>query len=205
MKGGYKMLEEEFSYLINQFGVSIFVNDDTQSRQAIISSQNQSDQLPTFDDKKIHCSFQIKRGDIIHFNEVKYLIISDVQSKRSFEYKATIRPMTNIFEYTYMTEGVILEYDRNGNPIYVEGEEPKEITINIPCIAVQNNTPKIDGGQIATLENRITVIVSDNSITQQIAINDEYYLENHYYMVHDINLLQQGIRLLYLEWTVEPA
>jgi len=24
-------------------------------------------------------------------------------------------------------------------------------------------------------------------------------------MVHDINLLQQGLRLFYMEWTAEPA
>ncbi|WP_340002060.1 hypothetical protein [Oceanobacillus sp. FSL K6-0127] len=81
--------------LINEFGVPIYINEETETRKAIISNQKVSDSLPNFDDKIIHTNFKIKRGDVIVYDDVKYLVISDIQSKRSYEYKATMRPMTN--------------------------------------------------------------------------------------------------------------
>lgn len=194
------MLEQEFTNLINNFGIDVFLNDETESRKAIISSRSQSEMLPDFDDKNIHCNFEIIRGNIITYQNVKYLVISDVQSKRAFEYKAIIRPMTNIFNYTYWSEGTIIGYDPLGNPIYADGEEPGEVVLELPCIAYQEGNPTLNGGQIVQPETMIKVIMTDDEQSSRIEMNSQHRLLNHNYKVVDINLLQDGLRIFTMEW-----
>ncbi|TFJ93655.1 hypothetical protein [Lentibacillus salicampi] len=191
------MLEQEFTNLVNDFGVPVTLNDETTTRKAILSSQTLSDTLPDFDDKTIHSDFPIKRGDVITYNDTKYLIISDVQAKRSYEYKATIRPMTNAFQFTYMTDGYYEETDRFGNPIWIR--EPEEVTEDLPCIAQQEGSPTIESGQIRLPEERIIVIMSDDNISQQIEINSNHQMMNDTYNIVNINLLQSGLRIFTME------
>lgn len=197
------MLKDDFNFLIDQFSVPVNLNDETRIRKAIITNQAISNTLPSFDDKTIHCTFEIKRGDVIVYENVEYLIISDVQSKRVFEYKATMRPMTVAFAFTYMTEGVIVDYDRLGRPIY--DPAPEEVTEEIPCIAFQEGIPALTSGQIVMSETRIKVVMPDNHITQQIEETDEHTVLNHRYSVEDINLLQSGLRIFTMEWTQNPS
>ncbi|ALX47868.1 hypothetical protein [Lentibacillus amyloliquefaciens] len=191
------MLQESFNQLLNQFSVPIQLNSETNSRKAIITSQSVSDSMPNFDDKNIQTNWEINRGDIIIYYNVEYLIITDVQAKRSYGYMATMRPMSNTLQYTYMTEGEYY-YDRLGNKVYTE--EPKEVTLDLPCIAYQEGTPTLDGGQIVVPDNRITVIMPDNESSQKLQMNTEHQLLNHNYNIVDINLLQSGLRIFTMEW-----
>ncbi|GAA0432567.1 hypothetical protein GCM10008983_06440 [Lentibacillus halophilus] len=194
------MLEESFAQLLNQFAVPVKLNDETNTRKAIISSQNVSDSIPNFDDKTIHSNFKIQRGDIIHFNNVKYLIITDVQAKRTYEYKATMRPMTNTFEFTYTTEGEY-HYDRLGNKVW--DVEPKEVTEPVSCIAHQEGSPTIEGSQIRLPEERIEVIMPDDNASSQIKMDSKHTIKNSNYKVVNINLLQSGLRIFTMEWTTK--
>ncbi|WP_419893635.1 hypothetical protein [Oceanobacillus kimchii] len=195
------MLGKEFEHLVNEFGVPVNLNGDTRIRKAIITNQIISNTLPNFDDKSIHCTFEIKRGDIVVYEDVQYLIISDIQSKRAFEYKATMRPMTVSLTYTYYIREII-DYDRLGRPIY--GEE-EEVTSVIPCIAYQEGTPTLTSGQLIISETRIKVIMPDNEITQQLEETSEHTVLNHRYKIEDINLLQSGLRIFTMEWTQNPS
>lgn len=195
------MLQNDFKFLIDQFGQSVTLNDETGKRKAIVSNETVNDSMPSFDDKKISCLFPIKRGDVIEYENVLYLIISDVQAKRSFEYKAVMRPMTNTFKFTYWTEGEIDYYDRLGNPVYVEGKEPEEVTEDYPCIAQQDGSPTIEGSQIRYIDERIIVTMPDNYATQQIEINSEHQMINYTYNIVNVNLLQKGLRIFAMEWT----
>lgn len=201
------MLKQDFDFLLDQFGVNVKVkeivdgtqNDKIRKCKAIISNQEPTENLPSFDDKKIHCQFKIKRGDVVEYDNVDYLIISDVQSKRAYEYKAIMRPMTNVFQFTYMTEGVIVDWDRFGNPIY--DPEPEEVTVEFPCIAYQEGSASIEGDRIRLPEERITVVLPDSKATEQVELNSKHQMYDTYYQIENINLLQKGLRIFTMEWT----
>lgn len=198
------MLEQEFTNLINEFGTNVRLNDETITRKVIISSESQSDNVYDFDDRKVSTNFPITRGDTMVIGDVHYLVINDVQMKRGTgEYKSVVRPMSNVFNYTYMTEGVIIEYDRMGTPIYADGQEPQEITEPLPCIAYQEGSPTLTSGQIVMPETRIKVIMPDNEVTALIEMNSDHTVLNHNYKIEDINLLQSGIRIFTMEWTTQ--
>lgn len=193
------MLSNDFDYMIKQFGVDVILNDETKTRKALLSSRGLKDLEVNFDDRVIHTNFKIKRGDTIKYNDVIYLVYSDVQNKRGHEYKAIIRPMANTFKFTYWTEGYFEETDPVGNPIWII--PPQQVTEDLPCIAYQEGSPTIVGYWIRQPEERIKVIMPDNYITQQIEINTKHQLYNRYYKIVDINLLQSGIRIFTMEWT----
>lgn len=197
------MLSNDFNYMINQFGVDVILNDESKTRKALLSSRGLRDLEVNFDDRVIHTNFKIKRGDTITYNDVIYLVYSDVQAKRGHEYKAVIRPMTNRFTFTYTTEGYFEETDRMGNPIWII--PPEEVTEDLPCIAYQEGSPTIVGSWIRLPEERVKVILPDNYITQQIKRNTDHQLYNRYYKIVDINLLQSGLRILTMEWTTPPT
>lgn len=205
---GENMLQDDFNFLINQFGVNVKLkrivdgteNDYIKEHKAIISNYKPSYSMPDFDDKKIHCQFKIKRGDIIEYDNVNYLIISDVQSKRSYEYKAIMRPMTNVFEFTYWTEGVIVDYDILGNPIY--DPEPEEVTEEFPCIAYQEGSASIEGDRVRLPEERIIVILPDNKATEQVELNSKHQMNGTSYQVDNINLFQKGLRIFTMELNI---
>lgn len=193
----------DFKFMLNEFGVDVMLNDETITRKAIISNRTLSELLPDFDDKNIHVNWKLERGMVITYENVKYLVISDVQSKRTFEYKAIIRPMTNSLNYTYETEGYYEEVDRFGNPIWIE--EPTIITLKLPCVAYQEGIPTLSSGQIVVPDNRITVIMPDNEDSKRIEMNTSHQLLNHTYKVVDINLLQSGLRIFTMEWTTSSS
>ncbi|WP_010651169.1 hypothetical protein [Oceanobacillus massiliensis] len=197
------MFTEDFNQLIQEFGVPIRLNIETVTRKAILTNSKVSDSLPNFDDKSIHTNFKIKRGDVIAYEGVKYLIITDIQSKRSYEYKATIRPMTNTFTYTYYSDGYYEEVDRHGSPIWII--EPGELTEELPCVAFQEGSPTLTSGQIVMPETRIKIIMPDNEVTALIAMTSEHSIINHNYRVVDINLLQSGLRIFTMEWVAQSA
>lgn len=192
------MFENEFNTLLNSFAVPVKLNDEEETRKAIISNQPVNESLPNFDDKKVTTNFPLKRGDIILYENTQYLVINDIQNERPCGFKAIMRPMTNVFTYTYMTEGVF-ERDRFGNKIWII--EPEEIIVELPCIAYQESSPTIEGGYIRQPEERIIVIMSDNDTTELIELGSEHSLLNANYEVININLLQHGLRIFTMKWT----
>lgn len=199
------MLEQEFNILFEQFGVPVFVSREDVTRKAIIKHQKVNESMPNFDDKTIHTNWKLERGMTIVYEGTEYLIISDIQSKRAYEYKAVMRPMTNVFRFVYWTEGVIDYYDRLGNPVYVEGKEPQKVEEDYPCIAQQEGSPTITGSQIRQPEERIIITLPDNYATEQIEINTDHRILNYTYKIVNVNLLQKGLRILTMEWTSSSA
>ncbi|MBS3679935.1 hypothetical protein KGF86_06900 [Ornithinibacillus massiliensis] len=196
------MLQHDFNFMINEFGVPVKLNDETNTRKVLLSSRGISKIETNFDDRIIHTNFPIKRGDTMKYNDVIYLVYSDVQAKKGFEYQSLIRPMTNTFTFTYLTEGVIDHYDELDNPVYVPGHEPREVIEKLPCIAYQEGNPTLSSGKIILPETRIKVIMPDNNMTEQIKMNTTHTVINHTYNIVDINLLQKGIRIFTMDWAI---
>lgn len=186
------MLQNDFNYMIKQFGVDIFLNEETKPRKAIISSKNTWGSLDEhFDDRLIHTAFPIKRGDYIEYNTVNFIVYSDVQVKRGHEYKAIIRPATNTIPIV-VKEREIIGRDPLNNPIY--SDEP-EITKDIPAI-VYTESLTIAGYAVLVAQGEIRIVVGDNKDTRKIKVNNEYVIKNKNYKVWDINFLQDGLIIL---------
>ncbi|WP_054751287.1 hypothetical protein [Piscibacillus salipiscarius] len=93
------MLTETFNHLLNEYGKDVYLNDETTSRKALINSTSvTSSYKENFDDHIIHTNFPIQRGDTITINNEIFIVVSDVQLKSDYEYKATIRPCDQTIE-----------------------------------------------------------------------------------------------------------
>ncbi|SDC81035.1 hypothetical protein SAMN05421663_104176 [Terribacillus halophilus] len=187
------MISEAFTELLNEFGVEVYFNDENKPRNVIITSKGIN--LNEFDDKVIHSDVPLKRGDIVKYGVTYYIVFSDVQSKRVYEYKAVIRPATNTIPIHVQEEQVTdPEYDEYDNPIPGTGEVIPAVIEDVPCIVYQQSF-SIIAGQITVAESEINILMADNEKSQKVEINDEYIIQNVTYRISDINLLKTGLRI----------
>ncbi|MFS0672054.1 hypothetical protein [Ornithinibacillus sp. 179-J 7C1 HS] len=197
------MLEGEFTNLINEFGVDVYLNLETETRKVIVTSLTKTPDLYDFDDKKIHTDFPIKRGDTIKIDDTLFIVFSDVQLKRGYEYQSIIRPATNVIPIVIQEEVMeIVDVDPLGRPIY-EVVSP-EIREDFPCIVFQDKI-SIDGSQIRVTQQEIQVVMGDNEYTQAIVQNDEFTFFDNYYRVIGVDMFQKGLRIFQMERTAAPA
>ncbi|MGR9049240.1 hypothetical protein ACQ4XT_11475 [Halobacillus faecis] len=180
------MFETEFSEFVNEFGVSVHINEE--SRKVIISSKTVNED---FDDREIHTDFNIKRGDIVQFDNGDWIVISEVAAKRSFEYKAIIRPCNQAIGVVTTEQVFTGEYDPMNRPIY----DTVETTTNVPAF-VDWQRLSIEGTQIRLSDTDIDIVVQDNETTSTIVVNDEFDLIDKRYAVQNINKFKQGLLIL---------
>ncbi|UOR12193.1 hypothetical protein [Halobacillus amylolyticus] len=181
------MLEQAFTDLLNEFGKDITLNEETETRKAVISSKNVNED---FDDRLIHTDFPIDRGDMIKWNNSDWIVISQVAAKRDFEYKGLIRKANWTIELV-VQEGKkeIVGYDALGRPIY---ETTDPIVEDYPVI-VEWETFNIEGTQIRISDSEISIIAVNNEITQKVALADTYTIANKTYTIDNINQLKKGL------------
>lgn len=190
------MLEQDFKILMDNLGIPIYLNDEPSPRTAIISTRTVN--TNSYDDRNIHTDFPIKRGDMIKFNEIDYIVFSDVQGKRAFEYKAIIRPTTNTIPIVVQEEErEIIDWDDFMRPIYGDIIQ-EEVIEDVPCI-IEQETFSISGSQIVIAKSEISIIMGDNHKSKKISVNDEHILFNNTFKVTNVNLFKQGLRIFTAE------
>lgn len=196
MKVGENMLQNEFDTLIDNLGVSMYVNDEPNSRKAIITSNTVNKNK--FDDRILHTNFVIERGDTIKHNNVNYIVFSDVQAKRGYEYKSFIRPATNSIPIRIQEEQrEVIGWTDIMQPIYGDIIQ-EEVIEDVPCI-IEQETFNLSGQQIVIAESQIQMILGDNYKSQKVEMNDEYTLYDKTYKFIDINLFKKGLRIFTAE------
>lgn len=192
------MLNNAFKQLTNQFSVEVYLNREVEARRALITSKASSASFKEYDDRVIHSTFPIKRGDYINYQGVDYIIMSDIQADKGYKYKATMRPATNLLPVIVEeAKEIIIDWDRLGRPIF---ETIPEVRENIPCIAFQE-TLSISGQAIVVKSAEIKIIVGDNDITQKVKVNDVHKLHDERYVIMDIDLFEKGLRIFSMELT----
>ncbi|MFB4473331.1 hypothetical protein ACDI16_10320 [Oceanobacillus caeni] len=198
------MLEEEFTDLINEFGVPIKLNLEATTRKAIITSLTKTPDLYDFDDKKIHADFKIKRGDTIKIDDTLFIVFSDIQLKRGHEYQSIIRPATNVIPIVVQEEVIeVTEWDRRGNPITWEVIQ-EEVVEDFPCIVFQEKI-SISGSQIRITQQEIQVVMGDNKYTKEIAQGDVFTFFGDSFSVIGVDMFQKGLRIFQMERVANPA
>jgi len=192
------MIQDDFNYMVDQVGTPVKLNLEQSKRKAIISSLTKSPDLYDFDDKRIHTTFPIKRGDSIKVNDTLYIVFSDIQLKSGFKYVSIIRPATNTIPITVQEEITeVKEYDRLGNPISWEVIQ-EEIIEDFPCIVFQEKVT-ISGSQIRITQQEIQVVMGDNEYTNEIVPNDEFTFFGNNYQVIGVDMFQKGLLIFQME------
>lgn len=86
----------DFSFMLSQLGKTVTINNV--SRQALITNTTLEQ---NYDDKRITTLDSFSRGDIVIYNNAKYMVISEQNDKRYNKYKGIMRrlPFTIIFNH----------------------------------------------------------------------------------------------------------
>ncbi|WP_409174826.1 hypothetical protein [Brevibacillus fortis] len=146
--------EDDFKYLLANFGESIRVNNV--EVKAVITNAP----IKEFDDKYVSALTHFKRGDHVLYKGLDYYVINEVEAKRYDNYKAIIRRCPykinfNVSKYTNTTSGPYVSYDVKRVPTIVS--TAKDIGMNYN----QMIGAYLPDGQLA-------IYVQDNSDTRKI-------------------------------------
>ena len=127
------------------------------------------DKLTYYDDKLIRCKCQIKTGDIIEYNNLEYIIISQIDKEEN-SYRARMRKSS--YRIAFNWSGNIKWFD---------------------CIEESKVFDITTGTYISVASGNIYVTVQSNSDTRTIAIDQRFYLTNQPFKVTGIDKSQEGL------------
>lgn len=181
---------EDMTYFLNEVGRDITINST--NVKAIIKSLSQGD----FDDKQVSTFYPIKRGDIVSFEGLDYLIVTESVSKKPLMYKAEMRNIN----HTILIKGepIVTEYDKFGRPI--AWEDGEDITYH--CIIDTQKFTIADGAiRVSTGEIVITIPNNEEYLTQ-FALNKTVDVAGGTYKVINHDLTKNGLIFLTCEKTV---
>ncbi|MEH6944008.1 hypothetical protein [Bacillus sp. JJ722] len=174
-------LVDDMTYFINEVGKDITIGDVTV--KALIKSFPVGD----FDDKEISTLHPIKRGNIVEFDEIDYLVISESVSKKPLLFKAKMRNIN----HTIIKKGEIvpIKWDKFGNPIeWTEGEDK-----TFYCI-VDTQKFAIAEGAVRVATGEIIITIADNEeYRSEFAINSTVDVVGGTYKVVNHDLTKKGL------------
>ncbi|KUO70002.1 MAG: hypothetical protein APF81_16420 [Desulfosporosinus sp. BRH_c37] len=152
-------------FFLYEKGESIKVNE-TEQVALIVDAV---DKLTYYDDKLIRCKYQIKTGDIIEYNNLEYIIISQIDKEEN-SYKARMRKSS--YRIAFNWSGNIKWFD---------------------CLEESKVFDVTSGTYISYASGNIYVTVQNNSDTRNISINQKFYVTNQVFKVTGIDKSQEGL------------
>ena len=152
-------------FFLYEKGESIKVNETEQVALMI----DVVDKLTYYDDKLIRCKCQIKTGDIIEYNNLEYIIISQIDKEEN-SYRARMRKSS--YRIAFNWSGNIKWFD---------------------CIEESKVFDITTGTYISVASGNIYVTVQSNSDTRTIAIDQRFYVTNQPFKVTGIDKSQEGL------------
>jgi Bacterial Ig-like domain (group 2) len=159
----------DFQYILDSLGKDVLINK--QSVKAVISNSTLSTEL---DDKKISTLTAISRGDIVHYNNEDWIILSEVNGQRSGRYRAYMRVCDYPIKFNF--KGII-----------------KEISTSI-----DGKVFDVETGQFMTLPNsKILVMLQENTETLQIEVGQRFIKMGRAWAVEGIDRTQKGLLILW--------
>jgi len=127
------------------------------------------DKLTYYDDKIIRCKCQIKTGDIVEYNNLKYIIISQIDKEEN-SFKARIRKCS--YRIAFNWSGNIKWFD---------------------CIEESKVFDVSTGTYISVASGNIYITVQYNADTRNIALNNRFYVTNQPFKITGIDKSQEGL------------
>lgn len=160
-----KDIDGMIDFFLFEKGESIKINGIEQ-RALIIDAQ---DKLTFYDDKIIRCKCQIKTGDIVEYNNLKYLVISQIDKEEN-SFRARIRKCSYQVAFNWL-----------GNVKWFD------------CIEDSKVFDVSTGTYISIASGNIFITVQNNADTRNIALNQRFYVTNQPFKVTGIDKSQEGL------------
>jgi len=159
--------DKDFLYLLDNIGTDITINGIP--KRAVITNTSFSNSS-SHDDKNISTLENIKQGDRIKYNDLYWLIVSEVNGKHYGKYKGVMRACN-----------YIIGFNINNNPVC------------IPVIAYGSAIGITSNQYLTVPQDEIILTMQDNDITRQIKINDRLAKWNKAYEVIGIDSTEPGL------------
>ncbi|MEC1723127.1 hypothetical protein [Schinkia azotoformans] len=182
---------DDINYLIENAGTNILVNGN--STRAIITNTPLNE---FYDGKKITTLSLIKRGDIVVYENSKYLITSESDTIRNNKYKSIMRKCE--FEIYIKIDEIKTpngKYDYLGQPEY----DTTEIHELFPVI-VDSQTFDVQNGQAINMPiGTILVSFQDNGNTNFIKLDHRFIKFGNPWKIVGIDRTKKGLVTLTAE------
>ena len=158
-------IDEMIDFFLYEKGEGIKVN----GAEKIALIIDAVEKLTYYDDKIIRCKCQIKTGDIVEYNNLKYIIISQIDKEEN-SFRARIRKCS--YKIAFNWSGNIKWFD---------------------CIEESKVFDVSTGTYISIASGNIYVTVQYNPDTRNIALNQRFYVTNQPFKVTGIDKSQEGL------------
>lgn len=158
-------IDEMIDFFLYEKGEDIKINGVEQI--AII--MDAVEKLTYYDDKIIRCKCQIKTGDIVEYNNLKYIIISQIDKEEN-SFRARIRKCS--YRIAFNWSGNIKWFD---------------------CIEESKVFDVSTGTYISVASGNIYITVQYNADTRNIALNNRFYVTNQPFKITGIDKSQEGL------------
>ncbi|WP_281868039.1 Ig-like domain-containing protein [Brevibacillus parabrevis] len=160
---------DDFQYMLDSLGQNVLLNN--QSVKVVITNSTLSTDV---DDKKISTLTAISRGDIVHFNNDDWIILSEVNGQRSGRYRAYMRVCDYSIKFNF--QGMVKAF-----PTIVDGK-----------------VFDVETGQYMPLPNsKILVTLQENQETLLITVGQRFIKMGRAWAVEGIDRTQKGLLILW--------
>ncbi|WP_168796726.1 Ig-like domain-containing protein [Acetivibrio thermocellus] len=163
----------DYLYLLSMAGDDIYINNGTIPKKALINNLPVNRQA---DIRTISTTTEIKRGDLINWDNEYWLIISEIGQKRYSYYKGIIQRCNYNIKFNF--KGTIKEF---------------------PCI-VDSKVFDVETNQYLSIPaGKIVVTMQSNADSENIKINDRFIKMKNAWKVSSIDRTNNGLIILHCD------
>ena len=159
-------LNDDITYLLEEIGYNVKINNVDAS--AII---NNSSIEKKFDDKKIICHEELKRGMYINYNDLNFILLNEVNDKRYKNYYKGVMRNCN-FDLKFILDDKLYLFHS-----FIESDK----------FALNSSQ------QITLSADTITVTLPSTTITEQIALNMRFVSMGRVWEINGIDKTKLGL------------
>ncbi|MGX9134156.1 hypothetical protein ACWV26_07220 [Rummeliibacillus sp. JY-2-4R] len=194
-------MNNDIEFLIDTMGDTVLINDV--EHKALVTHSNETKN----EEHYIHTLKQVKQGDLITYNNEKYLITTESLTNNAIKFKALMRRCNYSIEIAGETTSELL-VDENRNPpiIDIYGDEQFIYFVGEPIYIytiVENKTFAVSGTQLLVAENQILLIVQDNETNRnKLIVNNIFTVMDSEWKIRNVDKTQKGLLIIICEKTV---
>ena len=170
---------EDVNYLLHQTGQTVKINhfpEPTPARIAHMADKIIYDNMSHFADKMIYVQHFMRRGHYILFDDQTWLQLHEINQPKYHTYiKGAIRQCNSCVK-------LIREY------------ESRPRLYEIPAVSIgATDVPVSVGGMLRVTDNKMTVVVPHNTVTQTIEVNHRLILFGMGWKILSIDRSKRGV------------
>lgn len=193
-------MNNDIEFLIDTMGDTVLINDT--EYKALVTHSN----VNKHEERYIHTTLSVKQGDLITYDNEKYLIVTESVTKRANKYKALMRHCNYSIQFPGETTSVLL-VDENGNPILdIYGDEQYIYVETDPITIytiVENKSFAVSGTQLLVADNQSLITVQDNEVNRdKLQVNSTFNVMDSEWKVRNVDKTQKGLLIITCEKTV---